>query len=244
MAGCSDTSADKEEKKTKLTISAAVSLSDALEEIKEIYEKDHPADITFQFGGSGTLAQQIRQGAPVDAFISANEEWMDALEKEKRIIPATRKNIAANKMVMVAGKNSHLGYRTPGDIAAKEIGRIAIGNPETVPAGKYAKDILQHLNKWDEWEKKLILAKDVRQVLAYVETGNADIGFVYASDAQASEKIQVLAVVDESLHEAIMYPAAVLANTKHEKEAEAFLNFLRTETAGNIFERYGFKKER
>ncbi|VEF49318.1 molybdate-binding lipoprotein [Bacillus freudenreichii] len=249
FAGCNSTetssdSNEKTEKKTPLTISAAVSLTDALEEIKELYEKDHSVELTFNLGGSGTLAQQIQQGAPVDIFISANHEWMDTLEDEDLVNTSTREDITGNKIVLIIGKDSNFKYESVDEIEAADVDQIAIGNPESVPAGKYTEEILHKLKKWDELEKakKLVMAKDVRQVLTYVETGNADIGFVYESDAVTSDKINILAAVDESLHEPIIYPGAVLADTKHEKEAEEFLKFLLTEEAQNIFEKYGFKK--
>lgn len=250
FAGCSSNEAsnnvekEKTEKKIPLTVSAAVSLTDALEEMKEIYEKDHSVDLTFNLGGSGTLAQQIQQGAPVDIFISANQEWMDTLEEDGLVKTSTRKNVTGNKIVLITSADSNIHYKSPDEISAADVDQIAIGNPESVPAGKYTKEILHNLNKWDELdkEKKLVMAKDVRQVLTYVETGNADIGFVYESDAATSDKINILATVDESLHEPIIYPGAVLAKTRHEKEAEEFLTFLKTEEAQNILEKYGFKK--
>ncbi|GIN22329.1 MAG TPA: molybdate ABC transporter substrate-binding protein [Bacillus bacterium] len=252
FAGCSNdtsskTNRDSEEKveeKTPLTVSAAVSLTDALEEIKEMYEKEHPVELTFNLGGSGTLAQQIQQGAPVDIFISANQEWMDTLEKDDLVDTSTREDVTGNKIVLITGADSKIGYKSIDEISAADVDQIAIGNPESVPAGQYSEEILHNLKKWDELEKekKLVMAKDVRQVLTYVETGNADIGLVYESDAMTSDKIKILSTVDESLHDPIIYPGAVLAETKHEKEAEEFLKFLGTEEAQSILEKYGFKK--
>ncbi|MBD8004128.1 molybdate ABC transporter substrate-binding protein [Bacillus norwichensis] len=233
---------NKAEEKTPLTVSAAVSLTDALEEIKELYEKDHPVELTFNLGGSGTLAQQIQQGAPVDIFISANQEWMDTLEKEDLVNTSTRENVTGNKIVLITGADSKINYKSVDEISAADLDQIAIGNPESVPAGEYTEEILHNLKKWDELKDKLVLAKDVRQVLTYVETGNADIGFVYESDAVTSDKIKVLSTIDESLHDPIIYPGAVLADTKHEKEAEEFLKFLEAEEAQSILEKYGFKK--
>lgn len=243
MAGCNSQAGetDPKEEKIPLTVSAAVSLTDALEEIKELYEKDHPVDLTFNLGGSGTLAQQIQQGAPVDIFISANREWMDKLEEDDLVNTSTREDVTGNKIVLITGEASKIDYKSADEISAADVDQIAIGNPESVPAGKYTEEILHNLKKWDELEGKLVRAKDVRQVLTYVETGNADIGFVYESDAMTSDKIKILATVDESLHDPIIYPGAVLADTKHEKEASDFLKFLKTEEAQSILEKYGFK---
>lgn len=243
FAGCSnETNGSEPKEKTPLTISAAVSLTEALGEIKEIYEKDHPVELTFNLGGSGTLAQQIQQGAPVDIFISANQEWMDTLEKEDLIKDGTLDVITSNKIVLITGADSDIKYDSAEQIAAADVDQIAIGNPESVPAGQYTEEILHNLKKWDELKDKLVLAKDVRQVLTYVETGNAEIGFVYESDAVTSDQVNILATMDESLHAPINYPGAVISDSKNEKEAEDFLKFLATEKAQTIFEKYGFKK--
>lgn len=254
LAGCSSTETsgdsnnepkektEKIEEKTPLTISAAVSLTDALEEIKELYEKDHSVELTFNLSGSGTLAQQIQQGAPVDIFISANQEWMNTLQEDDLVNTSTREDITGNKIVLITSKDSKIKYESVDQIVAADVDQIAIGNPESVPAGKYTEEILHNLKKWDELKDQFVLAKDVRQVLTYVETGNADIGFVYESDAVTSDNIDILATIDESLHDPIIYPGAVLADTKHVKEAEEFLKFLETEESQNILEKYGFKK--
>lgn len=185
LTSCSN-SKTKPQENTNLMISAAVSLTDALEEIKILYEENHPIDLTYILEGSGSLAQKIQQGAPVDIFISANQDWMDTLATDDLLIEATRKDITGNRLVLITGNNSPINYQSIKDIQTDELEQIAIGNPESVPAGKYAAQVLQNLNLWDRLESKLILGKDVRQVLTYVETGNVDIGFVYESDALSS----------------------------------------------------------
>ncbi|MFD1705347.1 molybdate ABC transporter substrate-binding protein [Siminovitchia sediminis] len=247
FGGCSNSTAGsgKKVEKTPLTISAAASLTEALEEIKDLYEADHPVDITFNFGGSGTLAQQIQQGAPADIFISANQDWMNMLEKENAIISDTKVSITGNTIVLVAGPDTSLTYESVGQIDPRDISQIAIGNPDSVPAGQYTKQVLQYVNKWDELEDqddKFVRAKDVRQVLTYVETGNAELGFVYKSDAMTSDSIRILTEADRSFHDPIIYPGAVTSGTKHEEEAQEFLQFLNSKEAQDIFEKYGFKK--
>lgn len=226
----------------ELTVSAAVSLTDTLEEIKSTYEKEHNVTFTFNLAGSGTLAQQIQQGAPVDVFISANQEWMDTIEEEDLISKETRQDVTGNSIVMIAAKDSTLDYKEIADIQPNDLEQVAIGNPESVPAGKYTQEILEHLKLWDVLEPKFVRAKDVRQVLTYVETGNTTIGFVYESDALISDKIKILATADPDSHEAIIYPAAVMKDSKHQKEAIDFITFLESEAGQSILGKYGFKK--
>ena len=244
--GCTDGNAEKQRKdeQIELTVSAAISLTDALEDIKSVYEKEHAVQLTFNLGGSGSLAQQIQQGAPADIFISANEDWMDTLEKEKLIHSNTRTDVTGNNLVLITNHSAKFRGQNVDEIEPNEIDKIAIGNPESVPAGAYTKQALQHLNMWDDLNdhNKLILAKDVRQVLTYVETGNADIGFVYESDARTSDKINIAATVDNELHDPIIYPAAVITDTKHKKEATDLIAFMNSKQAQEILAKYGFNK--
>jgi len=250
MVGCSDNSKDENSTKDtansepiELTISAAVSLTDALHEIKNTYEKEHNVDLTFNFGGSGTLAQQIQQGAPADVFISANQDWMDTLEKEDQIIDDTRKNVTGNSIVLITQQDSKLDYGSFEDISASDIDQIAIGNPESVPAGNYTEQTLKHINIWNELENEFIFAKDVRQVLTYVESGNADTGFVYESDALTSDQIKILATAEPDWHDPITYPGALIADTQHEQEAASFLDYMISDEAQEILKKYGFKQQ-
>ena len=241
LVGCSNGTTNSEEK-TKLMVSAAVSLTEALEEIKTLYEEEHNVELTFNLGGSGSLAQQIQQGAPADIFISANQEWMDILVTDHLIIESTRKDITGNKLVLITGKDSIISYESVADINSDDIEKIAIGNPESVPAGKYTEQILQKLNLWSTLENKLVFGKDVRQVLTYVETGNVDIGFVYESDALSSRDIKVLATAEVGTHDPIIYPAGILKDTNFEKEATDFMAFIASESAQKILAKHGFTK--
>jgi len=242
MAGCSKNENKTNEAVGKVTlmVSAAVSLTDALEEIKVLYEKNRNIELTFNLGGSGSLAQQIQQGAPVDVFISANQQWLDTLQDEDMIINHTRKDITGNKLVLIAGKTSEINYDSIESITVAEIDQIAIGNPESVPAGKYTEQVLKHYNLWDELKSKVVLGKDVRQVLTYVETGNVNIGFVYESDALSSNDINILATATKDSHDPIIYPGAVLKDTKHKKEATDFMTFMSTDEVQKILMKHGF----
>ncbi|HHY72499.1 MAG TPA: molybdate ABC transporter substrate-binding protein [Bacillus bacterium] len=237
----------KEEKPAKqsieLTISAAASLTDALNEMKQTYENEHKSvHLLFNFNGSGKLALQIEQGAPVDVFLSADQKRMDELEDKSLILADSRQDFTGNKLVLIGSKDKDYGIASFTEINPSSLSHIAVGDPESVPVGTYTKEIITKLGKWDEIESKVVLAKDVRQVLTYVESGNADIGFVYLSDALTSDKVKVLAEADASLHTPIIYPAAVTADSKHQEEAKQFIEFLQSDAGQNILERHGFVK--
>jgi len=242
VAGCGSA---KEQPKANvepvnLTISAAASLQDTTGELKEIFEKQHPdVTITFNLASSGALQKQIEEGAPTDLFISAGKSQMDALAGKGLIVDASRKDLLGNDLVLIAGKDSKLtGFEGLTDIS---VNKISIGTPETVPAGKYAQEALTTLKLWDQLQSKLVLAKDVRQVLTYVETGNVDAGVVYRTDAIAGKDIKIITAAPEGSYKPIVYPMAVIKSTKHPKEAEAFAAFLQSDDAVKVFGKYGFK---
>ena len=245
IAGCSSSviSDDQNKSETKeLLIAAAASLTDVMDEVAELYEETHDVKLTFNFAGSGKLMQQIKQGAPVDVFISANENYLDLLIAEGFIKEETRENITGNKLVVIAHKDSTLTYKSFNDIDENNVQLVAIGNPESVPAGEYTETVLKKLGKWNRLENKFVLAQDVRQVLTYVETGNADIGFVYKSDTLNSEKIKVLAEPNPTMHDSIVYPGALIANSDKQKEGKEFLQFLLSNKGQEILSKYGFTK--
>ncbi len=228
---------------TELMISAAASLTDALNEMKQVYENEHKSvELLFNFGGSGKLAAQIEQGAPTDLFLSADQKSMDNLEKKSLITVDSRADFTGNKIVLVAEKNKKISIHSLTDIDPNTLTQIAIGEPDSVPAGTYAKEALESIGKWDEVQSKLVYAKDVRQVLTYVESGNADIGFVYSSDALTSDRVKVLAEADTAIHTPIVYPAAIVADSKNQAEAQQFIVFLLSDIGQSILEKYGFVK--
>ncbi|MCD7035681.1 molybdate ABC transporter substrate-binding protein [Metabacillus sp. GX 13764] len=239
LAGCSAGSKNSAAtKQTELTISAAASLQDALNEIKPAFEKEHPdIKVNYNFGGSGTLQQQISQGAPADLFFSAAQDKYDVLAKKGLIQKGTE--LLGNDLVLAVPKNAAEGISSFPEITKAK--RIALGTPESVPAGKYAKESLEKMKLWKPLEGKTVFGKDVRQVLSYIETGNADAGLVYRTDALSSDKIKIIAAADEKTHSPIIYPAGVLKNTKHKEEAELFYSYLQKEQAMKIFKKYGFK---
>ncbi len=242
VAGCGG--AAKEQPGTtaepvNLTIAAAASLKDATEDIKAAYEKQHQnVTLTFNLASSGTLQKQIEEGAPADLFISAGKPQMDALEQKGLLIDDSRKDLLGNELVLIAGKDSELtGFE---GLTGAGVGKISIGTPETVPAGQYAKEALTSMELWDQIQPKLVLAKDVRQVLTYVETGNVDAGLVYRSDAAVGKDIKVVASAPADSHKPVVYPVALIKDTKNQKDTEDFANYLFGDEAAKIFDKYGF----
>ncbi|ANE47749.1 molybdenum ABC transporter substrate-binding protein [Paenibacillus swuensis] len=226
--------------KTELIVSAAASLKGSLDQIEKLYEKKHKdINLTFNYGSSGTLQKQIEQGAPVDLFFSAGRKQMDALVKGNLVKQST--NILNNELVMIIPSDSKHTLTTVKQLTNKDIEKVAIGQPESVPAGQYAKEALTVRKVWDPLKDKLIYAKDVRQVLTYVETGNADAGFVYKTDALASKKVKMAIHILSSVHAPISYPAGVLKESKHMTEATTFYNYLQSNEADAVFKKYGFK---
>ena len=224
---------------TVLTVSAAASLTDALQEIETGFQHDNPGvEIQNNFGSSGTLARQIEDGAPVDVFISAASKSMDDLQTHGLIVVSTRQNVLRNSLVLIAPRDSKLGsFQQLGD---SSVSRIAVGDPANVPAGQYGEQVLKAMHLMESVRTRLVLANDVRQVLGYVETGNADAGIVYATDAQNASGVRIVATAAEATHEPIVYPVAAIASGQHQDTAREFVNYLNSATARNIFQKRGF----
>lgn len=232
-------SCDKEEEKEVLHVLAAASLKEPLMELKARFEQAYDVDVQFQFGGSGKLAQQIKQGAPADVYIAADEKWLTDLKEKNLIQSDSSQTVAKNKLVLI-GKEGSKAIEDLSDLAVEIQGGIAIGHPDTVPAGNYAKQTLQALGKWEVLKENMIYTSDVRQALTYVETGNVTYGFVYETDARLSEDVAILLEVPNHLHAPIRYPATIVADTNQEEMAKAWLEFLRSEQAKKIMESYHF----
>lgn len=241
--GCSNDEAENTEMKAEqveLTVSAAVSLQDALNDIKDSFEKENVnVKVNYNFGASGALQQQISQGAPVDLFFSAAEDKFDKLVDEDLIEEKNGIDLVGNKLVLVVPKDSDKAMESLEDL--KKATKISIGTPESVPAGQYAKQTLENMNLWEEVEDRLIYAKDVRQVLTYVETGNVDAGLVYKTDAMNSSKVDIVATAKEDLHDPIIYPVGIINNSSHRKEAQLFYDYLQSVDSDKVFEKYGFE---
>ncbi|WP_026695456.1 molybdate ABC transporter substrate-binding protein [Peribacillus kribbensis] len=229
------------DKKVELTISAAASLQDALTDIKGKFEKEHPAiTLNYNFGASGALQQQISQGAPVDLFFSAAEDKFQKLVQDGLIEKKNGKDLIGNDLVLVVPKHSTKGIKTFEDLEKAD--KIALGTPESVPAGQYGKQTLDQLHVWKSIEGKVVYGKDVRQVLTYVETNNVDAGIVYKTDALASQRVKIAAAAADNTHDPIIYPAGVIKATTHPKEAQLFFDYLQKDPSMKTLEKYGFKK--
>lgn len=242
VIGCSQLISNTDSQ-TVLTVSAAASMQDAMEEVAKAYQEEHPnTKITYNFASSGTLTQQIKQGAPVDVFISANEKFMDELDKKNLLLSETRKDLLKNNVVLIVPKKDNINKISNfQQLTSSNIKRFSIGEPESVPAGQYARQVLSNLKIYEQVKPKTVFAKDVRQVLSYVELGNVDAGIVYATDAKISDRIEVVATASDNTHEPIIYPAAAVRRSKNPEVAKGFIEFLFSNTAKDIFEKYGFE---
>lgn len=235
------TDPSKSSSQIELTVSAAASLKSGLEEAAALFQSQNPGiTIQFNFGGSGSLQQQIEQGAPVDLFFSAANEPMNRLV-QKGIVEASHSKVLLHNRLVLIAPNGNESIRELQDLKKSEVRVIAIGQPDTVPAGAYGKEALEQEGLWSELESKAVYAKDVTQVLSYVTSGNADTGFVYASDVLKSSDVTVALEIDPGTHTQIEYPAAVTTVGRHPEEAEKLLDFLQSDEAGGIFEKYGFE---
>lgn len=235
-------SSTKQEKAVTLTVSAAASLKDSMNEIKQLYAKEHSnVTITYNFGASGTLQQQIEQGAPADVFISAATKQMNALKDKNLLVNDTVTNLLKNDVVLIVPKNSSSNVKSFNDLASDKVKKVALGETKSVPVGQYSQEILTNLKLIDKVQPKAIYGKDVKEVLTWVETGNVDAGIVYKTDALVSKKVNIVATASENSHKAVVYPAAVIKASKNPTQAKDFLKFLSSDKAKAVFQKYGFK---
>ena len=223
----------------EVTVSAAASLTNAFTELKGLFEKKHAGlQVNTNFAASNPLLKQIQEGAPVDAFASADQGTMDKAVAAKVVDPATRKNFALNDLVLIVPA----GSKKPANIEGiKAFKRVAMGSPDSVPAGRYAKDSLVSAKLWEAIQPQLILGNSVRQVLDYVARGEVDAGFVYRTDAkQLADKVDVVMIVEG--HDPVSYPMAVANTGKNAKMGQEFLNFVLSAEGQAVLAKYGFSK--
>ncbi len=226
-----------------LTVSAAVSLRDAFVDIGREFERANPQQkVLFNFGASGQLLQQISRGAPVDVFAAADQDTMDRADQQNLIDRRTRVSFTRNRLVLAVPADGGAATATGLEsLGGPDWKRIAIGNPDSVPAGRYAKGALEAAGFWDTLKPKLINTQNVRQALDYVARGEADAGFVYATDA-ALMPFKIKVVFEIATREPVLYPAAVVKGGGNARGAELFVQFLITEPAQRILAKYGFLK--
>ncbi|MBE6049545.1 MAG: molybdate ABC transporter substrate-binding protein [Clostridium sp.] len=234
--GCDNTN-KKDEEKIELTISAAASLKEVMGEIEKEFTKDNPnIKLSFNFGSSGSLQKQIQEGAPSDIFISAGENQMLQLEKDQLIDENSLSNLLNNQLVLISSSDN---IKTMDDL--KNVSHIAMGEPTSVPAGKYADESLTSLNLKDSLAPKLVYGKDVKEVLAWVLSKDADAGFVYKSDTYNVDSINVVDTIGDEYHSPINYPIAIIKETKNHDAAKTFEDYLFTNNAKELFDKYGYK---
>lgn len=228
-----------------ILIFAAASQQNAIEAVITAYAKTETGPVKASYQSSSALARQIEQGAPADIFISAHPQWMDYLQARGMINAATRTDIIGNSLVLITAAGLEMEeiiLARATDLGTQLGGRrLAIGDPDHVPAGIYAKQALQNLGLWKGVEKRLARTGNVRAALALVSRGETPLGIVYRSDAAADRTVRITGTFPEASHDPVIYPAAVTASSRHPQAAQKFLTFLQSETATRIFRRYGFE---
>lgn len=224
----------------EITVSAAASLTNAFKEIGAAFEKEHAGDkVLFNFAASDTLVQQIAKGAPVDVFASADQEAMDKADSLKLLAAGTRKNFASNSLVLIAPQGGKAPLKSVVDLARHGVARIAIGNPASVPVGRYTRAALERARLWTAVEPKLIYGASVRQCLDYVARGEVDAGFVYATDAAiVKDKLAVVATVPTDTP--VTYPIAVIAAGPQAAAGRRFADYVQSPSGQAILAKYGF----
>jgi molybdate transport system substrate-binding protein len=227
----------------EVTLSVAISLKDAIEELGRGFTAAHPGvTLRYNFGASGDLQKQIEAGAPVDVFLSAAQRQMDELEKKSLIVVATRRAFARNVLTVVKPTDSRVDIAKAADLLEATVGKIAIGGPKSVPAGQYAEESLRALGLWDRLQPKLVFAENVRQVLDYVARGEVDAGFVYTTDAATRmQGVKEAFRPPDDTYRPVIYPGAVVAASKQPALGRAFLDLLESPQGRTVLSRFGFQ---
>ncbi len=240
VAGCAGGQGDQGgvENRETLTIGAAASLNESFTELGQLFENEYPQwSVDFTFASSGNVKTSIEQGAPIDVFASAAQKQMKALVESQLVEKASVKDFAKNVVVAVVPNDSPVS--TLEEIFALE--RVSIGEPETVPAGQYAKESLTNLGYWGDMEERLIFAKDVRQCLFYVEQKEVDAGFVYATDAAKSTEVKVIASLPDGSYSPVIYPIGIVSASTQKEGAQQWIDFVLSEKGQEVLGKYGFQ---
>jgi len=224
----------------EILVSAAASLTDVLKEISSGYQLKSKHTVKFNFGPSSGLARQIEEGAPADMFFSADLPQMDTLHKNGRLEPGTQKNLLSNQLVIIVPADSKLTVSGPKDLLKSDIKRIAVAEPSSVPVGVYSSKYLADEGLWNKVKPKVVPVQDVRATLASVESGNVEAGFVYKTDAAAAKKVKIVYEVPVDKGPKIIYPVAIVKESKRKDAARDFLNYVQSTAAKDAFKKYGF----
>jgi molybdate transport system substrate-binding protein len=227
----------------EITVSAAISLKNTFEEIGKIFEEKHArTKVRFNFGASGDLARQIEAGAPVDVFASAAQKDMDDIDQKGLITSGTRMNFAGNSVVLVKPGMSQIRMELFEDLRKPEVKKIVIGNPKSVPAGRYAEEVLKYLNLWEAVRDKLVLAEHVRQALDYVARNEVDAAMVYSTDAMIRPReVRIVTNAPDRSHQPIVYPIGIVKGSKNQSLAKEFVALVLSPEGKNLLKKYGFE---
>ncbi|MGL5346998.1 MAG: molybdate ABC transporter substrate-binding protein [Peptostreptococcaceae bacterium] len=227
--------------KIELNISAASSTKEVMERIKIEYEKSNSdTELIINYGGSGSLQQQIEQGAPCDIIISASNKQIKELSKKGLLLEESITDLSKNELVLITPKDSNIIEIS--DLLKNKVMHIAMGEPSSVPAGEYAKEATNNLNIYNSIKNKIVYAKDVKEVLAWVMSSNAEAGFVYYTDAINNEKVKIVEKINANNHKPITYPIAIVKDSKNIEKAKEFQTYLLSLKGQAIFEEFGYKK--
>jgi len=223
-----------------LTVSAAASLTNAFTELARLYEASNPGSkVLLNFGASGSLLQQISRGAPVDVFATADVDTMDRAQKQNLLISETRSNFAANALVLVAPRDARVPVNALADLSRGDVARIGLGIPESVPAGRYAKQALELAGLWERLKDKYVYGQNVRQVLDYTARGEVDAGIVYLTDAEMMKnRVRVVATLEAG--NPILYPISVIKGGGNERAARKFVELVKSEPGLRVLQKYRF----
>lgn len=236
LPGCTQ----ERQEQTALNVFAAISLTDALTEIGTTFTAENGVRIYYNFAASTTLQRQLEKGATADVFISASPRQVVALETNGLLEAESRKDLLTNQLVLVSNQSAGISVETLAHLTIPEISRIAIGQPNIVPAGTYAKEALVHFGLWETLQSKFVFGTDVRATLAYVTAGNADVAIVYKTDTTLTQRIKVLYQLPPEAYTPIVYPAVVMKDSPHKQLARRFMTYLHSMESGKIFEKHGF----
>jgi molybdate transport system substrate-binding protein len=239
-AGCthSPPTGGSEQASNPVVVFAAASMSSAMEDLRRQFTRETGIDVQTNYASSAVLAQQIVHGADADLFVSADIPWADYVDQDGRV--AERRNLFGNRLVVIVPGDSKLAVSRLTDLTAPEVERLAMADPKAAPAGRYARRALEKTRLWDALKSKVAAAEDVRTALTYVETGAADAGIVYATDAAISRKVRVAFAVPADPDDPIVYPVVLLAQAREKPAARRFWEYVQSLPATGLFERYGF----
>lgn len=238
LAGCQTSDRFSVNNQSELVIGAAASLQDVTAKLKDTYQQRSGNKIVVSFASSGTLQRQIEQGAPIDIFISADRSKIDSLAQDNLLIEYTIQNIASNQIALITQNNSNKKISSFSDLSNENVATVAIGEPNTVPGGKYAVEVLDYYGIANEIANKTVYGKDIRQVLNYVVTQNADVGIVYLTDALNRDDVEIVEIAPTESHSNIQIAIAQVA--KNQPEAKSFLDFVLSSEGKKILQQFGF----